>query len=263
MKQQMELNQKLIHSQSQTERRHTLRILQLRTAPQFNELVKMLSRGKSVWSTVDWFQRFENRGEMSGCTFETARLAMTSLNLAVKAQLAKLPPRPEVKEIFTNVITALVKESTVPTVIEEMEKTVVAEVEKMEAAKVLKYGITLQLERIKEMRELEKRLKMIMPMGNNLLRLLKDLADALRKCEMSEFAMKKAGVGLGDPFNAEMTQGERAMLPEVKVVAEMPEAEKNLVRDATAKVIDLIKHVGKRGQYSTRLETDGGGAERA
>jgi hypothetical protein len=232
--------------QNHKERRETLRIMQLRTAPQFEELIKLLTRGKTAWSVTDWFMQHEDRGELSGCSFETARKAITALRLRVREEAERIPPRPEVSQVFDRVVTALVKGSNSPAVFTKMAEIVNEEVEKMQAAKILKYAAILQLERIDELRELEKKSKLQMPWGNKSMQVLTEIASAIHDVEMGE--IKKLTVSWGGTITATgMTSN---LSPEVQKVAELPEAEKNLWRDCAAKVIDLIEQEGKRGSSS-------------
>ena len=76
--------------------------------------------------------------------------------------------------------------------------------------------------------------------------------------ELGQAYLKKGPAAWGSPFPDGLVPQEQQLLPEVQRVAEMSEIDKNLIRDATTKIIDMIQQEAKCGPYSrTRDETVG------
>jgi hypothetical protein len=123
----------------------------------------MLDRGKSVWSTTEWFMAQSDRGELTDCTFQTGRVYINSLKLRMEAIVAKVP-RIDFSELRAQAVTAAQQTRASAAILGEPEaepgdidKALTEEIEKLDALTALKYCFSIQKERAKELRLFEKK----------------------------------------------------------------------------------------------------------
>lgn len=224
-------------------------IMKLRRIPQFPELVRRLVRGDTAWSVSKWLATCPARGELSGCSFETLRKYLTALAVRVRENADRTPrlnlsdfEKAAVHAHLQAKVTAAVQDLPDPAGFDDLRKTVTEEAQKLDAATMLRYCFMIQQQRVMELRELEKKTKMPLPYGDRIVRTLMRIAAEIRKLELGEAVLRKDRMSEERPFSggpAPYKQTEPS--EEWQAFAQLDAVDRNLIRDATARAIDLIQ----------------------
>ena len=133
----------------------------------------------------------------------------------------------------------------------------------MNAQTMLKYCFMIQQARVKKMRELEEQLGMLFPEGYKNIQVLREIASDIAKLEVGDLWMRGKsplykGSLVGDTAGPEQ---QRAQLgPIAKRVAELGQVDRNLIRIASQKVIDLIQEEVNGGITLEHMEADAAGS---
>ena len=256
----MEPNQPPLKGKSLQERRKHLVILQLRRSPQFRELIAMLDRGKSVWATAEWFVTQQNRGELSNCTFQTARLYIGILARHMRAVASKVPRRnvdefrqAAFKARITTLAEAAVQPGPEPS---DIEKTLTAEIEKLDVETMLKFCFAVQKERVMQIRKLETTSNIAFPFADKSVRVLQQIATALWQVEAGQALLHSKNVW---PINmGDVSRDAIDLLPVVQEVSELDPVDQNLIREALNKTFDLLEQEACIGQYRRKMNAGDG-----
>lgn len=250
------------------ERSESLWIMKLRRIPQFPEIVRRLLKGETVWGVAGWLMSCPDRGELSGCSFETLRKYLTCLAIRVRENAERTPrfnlgdmEKAAVHAHLEAKMRAAVKDLPDPAGFDDLRKIVTEETEKLDALAILKYCFVIQRERVKELRELERKAKMPLPHGNKTVQVLALIAAEIRKIEVGDECLKKIGSQSGAMSPGRLVPHESQLMPVVQEVATLPEVEQNLIRDASSKVLDLIQQEAKVGPYASRVPDEHGAAK--
>lgn len=242
-----------------TERRHQLFILRLSKLEIFPAMVGRLNRGHTIEAVTDWFkaQDPQLQGDLADCLRSSLYTYINSLAIVmrrIRTQVVEAHPPSEL----------LPKHIPTPSApgYERILEFLRDKFENVHALDMLRYAYAIQQERVIEVRNLEKQLKLSLPHGTKAVALLKEIAAEVRKVETSE-ALLNLRMRQG-ALPGELDANPPAItLREVAVTQEFEDADKNLLRDITRKVLDLIDDEAARGQYSNRLEPDAGPAQGA
>jgi hypothetical protein len=255
----MEPNQPLLKNCSTAkERREYLLFNQLRRTPQFRELVARLTRGQTVWSVTDWFVQQKNRGELSSCSFQTARRYITILSQRLREAERKVP-----RENLEDLRRALVQEHHETQVTEaitnlpdpareDTERVLTDELKNLTAIEMLQYTFGIQRERIIQMRNLERTTGVVFPFGNKSLQVLKEIASDMWRVQAGEALLHSKNAW---PIGGDLSKGAIDLLPVAREVAQLDPVDQNLIREALDKTFDLLEQEAGIGQYR-RLKTE-------
>jgi hypothetical protein len=158
------------------------------------------------------------------------------------------PPTPEqIEAVLAEIVTpqSLLRDA-MPESVREVWKHVEQAGDDLTAEKILKYAFLIQQQRVDELRATEKKLGIIMPFGHREITTLIRIGEALSKCESGANTMrgKNPGVPPLPPIEdeSEITRGMRQSDP----------VDRNLIREATDKMIDLFEEVSGVGSASDR-----------
>ncbi len=259
----MEPFQSPFKGMSPQERRRHLIVLQLRRVPQFRELLHMLDRGKSVWATTEWFMAQENRGELSTCTFATARRYIGILAEHMRAVADKVPRRNlssfrerAYSARLTTLAEAAVQPGPEPS---DIEKIITAEIEKLDAETALKFCFAIQKERVLQIRKLETTSNIAFPFADKSVDVLRRIASEMWRVQAGEALLRSRNAWFTDTGD---TRKPIDLLPVVREVAELDPTDQVLIREALDKTFDLLEQEAHIGQYSRRVETERGKTEK-
>jgi hypothetical protein len=128
----------------------------------------------------------------------------------------------------------------------------------MNAQTMLKYCFMIQQARVKKMRELEESLGMLFPEGYKNIQVLSDIASDIAKLEVGDL-LGKSPLYKGSLTVKTGSEMQRAQGPIAKRVAELGEVDRNLIRIASGKIIDLITEEANVGITLEHMETDSAG----
>jgi hypothetical protein len=238
--------------------------LKLRRVPQFDKLMDMLDRGKTVWATTAWFMEQTDRGELSDCTFNTARTYINALKLRMEAIAAKVP-RIDFSELRAAAVTATQQTRATAAILGEPEmapgdiqQALTEEIERLDAVTALKYCFSIQKERVKELRQFEKKTGVPVPFGNKSMHVLGRFAAELGRLELGQAILRSRNAWA--PV-LDTTPRETKFSSEIERIIQLDPVDKNLIRDAREKLAALLEEECKSDQYSYRLEAGSGGTE--
>lgn len=260
----MEPENKPLHGLSARERRDYLFIAQLRRTPQFRELVSRLDRCQSVWKVTDWFMSQPNRGNLSNCSFETARRYISVLWQRMK-QTTQNIPRTNLSEFRERAFQAHQQTRTSAVVLNlpepeptDFDKAITEELTKADVVRMLQYCFAIQKERVKQLRQLEIASNITFPFGNNHLKVLGNLAMYISRVQATEAVLRSKNAW---PNAIDITPQKSELLPDVKAISELDPIDQNLIREALDRTLDLLQEEATVGQYKDRVETDAKGTE--
>ena len=249
------------------ERRAHLWISKLRKVPLFTQILDRMVKKESVHQTARWVHEQPDgmKGELAGCSVETIRGYLNCLNVEVnraRTHVVRLElsdvRRATAHEHLQAKVSAAVKGKPDLDGFGDIQLYVTQEIHKLDAATMLRYAFVIQQERVRELRDFEKKTKMPMPFGNKTMEVLMEIAAEIRKVELGEaYLRSRGGPPCGSPFPGGPVAHESALSPEVQKIAQMSDVDKNLTRDATTKIIDLIQMETKSGPYSCRERDEG------
>jgi hypothetical protein len=234
-------------------RRHRMFALRLSKLQVFNQIVDRLNHGQSVSRVTDWFQQLEPKlqEDLLGCARLSVATYIQSLSFVMKqlrSRVAESHPRAQI----------LPKGAPPPDRYQDVEAYLTGKIENRHSMATLQASFELQYQRVLTICKLEDELKVQLPQGNKAVQILTQIGAEIRKTEVAE-RMLDERARLRIPWEAE-AKPSVITLSEVAEALEFDDADKNLLRDATTKVIDLIRDEASLGQYKNRLEPDEAGA---
>jgi hypothetical protein len=255
---------KPIREMSLAERREYLWMLRLRELPQFRQIVWKLSHGESTTAVTEWFMAQPDRGEMAGCSFDAVHRYMRTAAAWVRRQ-AEAVPRIDVTELHRTAVSSQLNSRIATTIKgvpepmpwDEVSELVTEAVQNTNGQTALKYCFVIQQARVKSLRDMEAKMKMVLPHGNKAVEVLREIAADIRKYELAEAVLKKGS----EAFVSSLVPQESLLMPEVQEIAKMSEVDKNLTREATQRIIDLIQQEGRTGPYANRVIDERGRSE--
>jgi len=135
-------------------------------------------------------------------------------------------------------------------------KVVTDAVKHLDSQTMLKYCFLVQQQRVKMLLDLEDQVKMPLPEGWKNLAVLKDIAAEYRKHEIGEQYLKGKGVQpYGSPVQGGLVPHEsREMSSLGERISRLDEADRNLIRTAGARVIELIQEEIRAGSKTKSME---------
>lgn len=244
-----ELKSQPLHGLNPTERRYQLFVIKLSRVPVFREMVERFIKGHSATTVTAWFMALtpEQRGELAECGRPTCYVYISALHFVMRRIRTKVVER-QAKNLV------LLPKGAPPDKYGLVEDYLTGKLENREAMAMLQASFEIQYRRVRAMCELEDRLKMTLPLGHKEVRTLAAIAAEVRKLHLGEKMLDK-----GFDFDIKPIA---PTLPAIIAAQELDTADKNLLRDATLKVIDLVRQEAGIGQYaSTELEPDAGRTE--
>ena len=223
-------------------------IMKLRRTPQFRELVRRLVKGDPVWGIARWLMTCPERGELSGCSFETLRKYLTALAFRVREN-ADWSERLDLGDFEKGAVhahlqakvSAAVKNLPDPAGFDDLRKTVAEEVQRLDTMTMLRYCFVIQNQRLNELLELEKRAKLPLPQGNKIIKVLVQIAVEIGKLELGE-ARQRASFDFGASVNLRVPSPHGQS--EDQQIEQMGEADRERWREAAARVRDLLREAG-------------------
>ena len=236
------------------ERRRYLKIARLSRLPLWPEIVHRLCRGQSTFEVASWVmsQPAQLRGDVD--TYDTARNYLSALATEIRNIQTHEVPDTSLKELgdegreLSNKFDEQLRRAT-----ENNRLYLTQSVMNMRTMDKLNYVWSIQNERVMDLQEMEKKLKMPLPHGNKTVELLAKIAAMMGRIEMGQDYLDRR-MKLGMTFDDSAPPD--VQLEETRIVSQMDPTDKNIIRDVTAKIIDLIEHEGSFGQYKRRLEPD-------
>jgi len=266
-------------AQSLTAARENLFIRKLKSLPggMFKAVVAKLTAGETAAHVARWIvsqQPAVNRKVAQACWSEkTAEVYVGALRRKVQADIKKaksIAPEPFVYRALLEEAKLAVKSGDVRLIDEEVRKSmkglgeifgvVQKQVLSMNAQTMLKYCFMIQQARVKKMRELEESLGMLFPEGYKNIQVLSDIASDIAKLEVGDLWMRgknslhHGSIAMNTGSETQREQGQIA-----KRVAELGEVDRNLIRIAGDKVIELIREEAKGGITTEPMEAHAGG----
>jgi len=205
-----------------------------------------------------------DRGEMSDCTFQSARQYINALKLRLEALAAKVP-RIDFSELRAQAVTAAQNTRATAAILGEpdaapsdIDQALTKEIEKLDALTALKYCFSIQKERAKELRLFEKKTGVPVPFGDKTMQVLGRFAAEMGRLEIGQAVLRSRNAWGAIPIDV---ASETKFSPVVERIAKLDPVDKNLIREARDKVIALLEEETGSGKYSRGLETDGRGTE--
>jgi hypothetical protein len=233
------------------DRRDDVWIAKLRRQNCFEVLVQKLTDGEPVTVVARWLHDLNPEGELKDCSYETLRHYVGALGARVKANL-KFIERQDVEPLaFRFVMNELQKQKVAvvdgePVMTETAKKiwkVVTDAVKHLDSQTMLKYCFLVQQQRVETLLKMEDQVKMLLPDGWKNLAVLKDIAAEYRKHEIGEQYLKGKGVlPYSSPVQGGLVPHENKELSAVaQLMSQFDATDRNLMREATVRVIELIQ----------------------
>lgn len=242
------------------ERRAHLWIAKMRRVPLFTQILDRMVKKESVRQIARWVYEQPDgmKGELAGCSEETIRGYLNCLNVEVnraRAHVVRLDlkdvRKAAVTEHLNAKVSAAVKGLPDTDGFDDIQKYVTQQIQKLDAATMLRYCFMIQQQRVRELRELEKATKVLMPSGDKALRVLAEIAAQVWKVEAGEALLRAKNVWV-KPLGEVPREVEPEVAEAMAEIAKLDRVDQNLIRDATIKVMDLIEQEAGVGQYRRR-----------
>lgn len=254
------------------ERRERLWIAKLKSLPCFEQLVAKLVEGQSVTSVTRWLHGLGVDGELKNCGYHTLRQYVTALRFRVRENLAHterkdvepLAFRTVMQEFERQKDAEIAEEPQLTEASKKIWKVVSEAVKKLDAETMLKYCFMVQQGRVEAMLAIENKMGLPLPDVYKNIAVLKDIATEIRKYEVGELWMKgKAGAAYGGPypggFLSRAGAQEKELSPIALRLSELEPTDRNLIRAASERVVELIQEEMGTGSIAKVLEVDAEG----
>lgn len=243
------------------DRLNLLLVARLQALPCYDEILRRLTIGQSVRSLSLWLtqQRFE--GPCGRWTFNYWRKMLSPLNRDVRTARGRTaaadrrtsrhpePPAPEkVQQVLAEIVDPKMQLANIlPETTREVWKHVGETADEITAGHILKFSFVQQVHRVANMLALEKKLNLVLPAGHKELDCLRRIAEALLKLE-----------GLRAPRVEPVDHPPVSVSDVSREMRQLDDVDRNLVRTAIMKVINLVQEA-TNGQFETcGLDADAG-----
>jgi hypothetical protein len=251
------------------QRRDDIWIAKLRRQNCFDQLVKKLVSGESAAAVGRWLHELNPEGELKDCSEGTLRHYVSALAARVKANLSFME-RKEIEPLACRFVMnefekqkegVIAEEAPMSEAQKRIWKVVTDAVKKLDSETMLKYVFVLQQGRVEMLLKMENRMNLLMPDGWKNIAVLKDIAAEIRKYEVGEQYLKGKGVlPYGGPVQGGLVPHQDKELSEVaQTMSQFDETDRNLMRAATARVLELIQEEAGAGFKISELEDDAQG----
>lgn len=243
----------------------------------FEAVVAKLTAGETAAHVARWIvsqQPNVNWKVAEACWSEkTTEVYVGALRRKVQGDIKKaksIAPEPFAYRAVLEEAHLAVKDGDIKLIDEEVRKSmkglgeifsmVQKQVLSMNAQTMLKYCFMIQQARVKKMRELEESLGMLFPEGYKNIQVLSDIASDMAKLEVGDLWMR----GRSPLYKGSLTMNtgsemQREQGPIAKRVAELGEVDRNLIRIAGDKFIELIREEAHGGIATEHVEADAAG----
>jgi hypothetical protein len=246
---------------SPDDRRNLLSIARLQALPCYKEILRRLTEGQSARSLALWLTRQNYEGPSGQWSLNYWRKLLAPLNRDVRvarghtasAERRKRrhpePPKPEqIAQILAEVLDPRMQLlNVIDPGVKKVWKHVEETREAITAEDVLKFAFLQQTHRVSQLIALEDGMKLLLPNGCKEIAELRKIGEALLKLEVLQGKHALAGASAGVPqAESEIAQKMREFDP----------VDRNLLRTATMKVIDMIQE-----EAGAKFETSGLGVD--
>ena len=224
---------------NETEHRRIVLVRRLYNGTQlFPDILIRMRRTRQASATARWFmeQPPDKKGALATCGFLTVRGYIQALGELLDAMCTRTV-RPTKRALMNG--HAPVIQTPPPTEPGSVQQTTIAifltaYLEALEAEKMAKYAWGVQQKRVVDMLDMEHKMKIAMPYGNNHMKVLCAIGAEVRKCEMQKHIIAgKLELNLAGSDRPDIT------IEEVKMIQQLDPIDQNLMRDTMAKLIDL------------------------
>jgi hypothetical protein len=235
------------------------------TQPVFDGLIRRLLNGESVYSISLWLHDVAPRE--ARCGLSTWRRNVSHLRDHLKLHIERrkenaLPNVAVQQEIISKFgkerEDQLALEALQRKPIEEIKRVVSRAMSELDAMMILKFAFLIQKERVDEMRELEKKIKMPMKGGYKEIEVMKSIGAEIAKIEMGNTLMRLKGAVPVPSFPSTDINPEKPKSKMVSAISKLSDVDRNLVRAAGTKIRQLILEVAGTEVTNSGLETSAG-----
>lgn len=264
------------------ERDKLLFVCRVQRLPCYREIVRRLTLKHSVWAVATWLKEQNLGGPAGRWTHHYWRKLLTPLAEQVRRAREKvvrkeragktllIPPKPEeVQSVLAEVVTPQSQlRNAMPAATRDVWKHVEETTQALRAESILKYAFMVQQARIVDIVESEKQMPPMMrilqaDIGTKAINALREIGDSIRKLEIGEEWMRGKGgssaLPYGGPYpGAVLPHGQAEQSDIARGMAQFDAVDRNLIREATMNVLDMIDHEAAKLKAS-RLTFDAGG----
>jgi hypothetical protein len=178
----------VVHVQArldERERRSNMLIGLLRRTSIFDELVKRFVQGQSVVQVSTWVYDLKPEGPLKDASYNTIRAYLTALRARVRTEVAEHLEKHQERVVKEEEIIQTIRATPMPAHRPDHFTSLIDQrLRDLSATDILRGAFVLQLERVEEMRQLERTQETLVPRGYKEIEVLVSIAVSIGKIDL-------------------------------------------------------------------------------